>query len=138
MSCEGKENKEQGVRESEEREMECLVSASAEALAERIKSADADDPLLIRLAGDAEAFLRNRGFDISTPAGCKAAEQWLSSARVEDAFWEDNKPVTNAADWYLGEARLEGMMKIVRSRIGKYFGRNSCPGDEEDGDGIKA
>ena len=41
MSCEGKENKEQGVRGSEEREMECLVSASAEALAERIKSADA-------------------------------------------------------------------------------------------------
>ena len=130
MSFEGKENKDPGAwgsedREAYDRELERLASASAEALADRMKSADADDPLLIRLAGDAEEFLRNRGFDISTPAGCKAAEQWLSVARVEDAFWEDNEPVTNAADWYLGEARLEGMMKIVRSRIEKYFGGNT-------------
>lgn len=146
------------------------INAAAERLADRIKTVDIDDPLMKHLEAAAADFLLSRGFDISTCIGCKAALEWLRSARVEDAFWptdcgqdhsdpldkncgqdaadpvdnvdsytadqteqgdkvENGKTrnvgnrsgVDNAADWYIGEARLDGMIRILQARIDTYF-----------------
>lgn len=90
------------------------MEKAAERLGDRIKHADMTDPILRHM--DAAEFLRNKGFDISTFVGCKGALVWLEEAKVEDAFWEEGK-IDNAADWYLGEARIEAMKKIVQDRL---------------------
>ena len=95
---------------------------------------DLNNPLLRHLDAVTPEFLRSKGFDISTKVGCIAALQFLSSARVEEAFWEDpsspnyeqgqdgagtagGDEIRTAADWYIGEARLDGMRRIVENRL---------------------
>ena len=94
------------------------LAAAAEKMADHIRNAPLTDAVLRHLEAASGEFLRSRGFDISTPAGCRGALLYLRSCRVEDAFLEDESaPVDNAADWYLGEARLDGMIRIVEERI---------------------
>lgn len=101
------------------------LSNAAENLAEDIKKMDIADPLLRHLEAAAGEFLRAKGFDISTRPGCVAALKWLEEARVEEAFWEEGS-VDNAANWYLGEARLEGMRRVIEHRLEEIIsGRNN-------------
>ena len=90
------------------------LDAAAEKLSARIRSMDPDDQFLKHL--DADSFLRARGFDIGTVAGCKGALLWLDEADVEDAFW-DNGKIDNAADWYIGEGRLDALRIVVAGRL---------------------
>lgn len=92
------------------------VSSAAENLAAKIKKMDISDPLLRHLEAAAGEFLRLKGFDISTRPGCIAALKWLEEAKVEEAFWDEGG-VDNAADWYLGEARLDGMQRVIEHRL---------------------
>ena len=101
--------------------MEKREATAAERLAERIRTADLSDPILKKLELASAEFLQAKGFDIGTPAGCRAALVWLESAPVEEAFWERDGKVDNAADWYIGEARLDGMKRIVKERIRRHF-----------------
>jgi hypothetical protein len=98
---------------------------AAEKLADWIRTADLSDPILKKLELASVEFLRSKGFDISTQVGCKAALSWLESAPVEEAFWEQDGKVDNAADWYIGEARLDGMRRIVEERIKQHFSGES-------------
>ena len=98
----------------EEGKMDELDHA-AEKLSERMKKIDSDSPLLKKL--DAAPFLAAKGFNIGTLAGCKGALQWLDEARVEDAFWENDGPIDNAVDWYIGEGRIEALRKYVLNRL---------------------
>ena len=97
------------------------INEAAERMATRIQQMPADDPLLRKLELASADFLRSRGFDISKRAGCVAALNWLRRARVEDIFWEGGA-VDNAADWYIGEARIDGMIRALENRLEKYFG----------------
>ena len=92
------------------------LSIAAENLAADIKKMDISDPLLRHLEAVAGEFFRSKGFDISTRPECIAALKWLEEARVEEAFWDEGG-VDNAADWYLGEARLEGMRRVIEHRL---------------------
>ena len=92
------------------------VSNAAENLAVDIKKMDISDPLLRHLETAAGEFLRSKGFDISTRPGCIAALKWLEGAKVEEAFWDEGN-VDNAADWYLGKARLDGMRRVIEHRL---------------------
>ena len=94
---------------------------AAERLAERIRTGDLSDPILKKLELVSVEFLRAKGFDIGTKVGCQAALAWLESAAVEEGFWEQDGKVDNAADWYIGEARLDGMRRIVEERIRRHF-----------------
>ena len=96
------------------------LNRAAERLSDKIKKLPADDPLLKRLEAGTTEFMRSRGFDIGTFAGCKAALAWLETARVEDAFAEGPEKIDNPADWYLGEARLDGMKTILRARLAAF------------------
>ena len=93
---------------------------AAERLADRVKTLPADDPLIRKLEIGSAEFLRTKGFDISTRTGCLGALAWLDAAGVEDAFADGGK-VESAADWYIGEARLDGMKRIVENRLRKHF-----------------
>ncbi len=101
------------------------IERAAESLADRIKNMSADDPLLKHLEASSNEFLRSRGFDISTKPGCIAAIEWLRASRVEEAFWDDDK-IDTAADWYIGEARIDGMIKVLENRIHQFFPDNPC------------
>ncbi len=101
------------------------IERAAESLADRIKNMSADDPLLKHLEASSNEFLRSRGFDISTKPGCIAAIEWLRASRVEEAFWDDDK-IDTAADWYIGEARIDGMIKVLENRIHQFFSDNPC------------
>ena len=112
------------------------IERAAESLADRIKNMSADDPLLkhliqepcslaYNLEASSNEFLRSRGFDISTKPGCIAAIEWLRASRVEEAFWDDDK-IDTAADWYIGEARIDGMIKVLENRIHQFFPDNPC------------
>ena len=92
------------------------LSTAAENLAAKIKKMDISDSLLRHLEAATGEFLRLKGFDISTRPGCIAALKWLEGAKVEEAFWEDGS-VDNAADWYLGEAHLDGMQRVIEHRL---------------------
>ena len=105
--------------------MEIMEETAAERLADRIRTADLSDPILKKLELASVEFLQAKGFDIGTPAGCRAALIWLESAPVEEAFWEQDGKVDNAADWYIGEARLDGMKRIVEERIRRHFSGES-------------
>ena len=39
---------------------------------------------------------------------------------MEEAFWDDDK-IETAADWYIGEARIDGMIKVLENRIHRFF-----------------
>ena len=101
------------------------IERAAESLADRIRNMSADDPLLKHLEASSNEFLRSRGFDISTKPGCIAAIEWLRASRVEEAFWDDDK-IDTAADWYIGEARIDGMIKVLENRIHQFFPDNPC------------
>ena len=101
------------------------IERAAESLADRIKNMSADDPLLKHLEASSNEFLRSREFDISTKPGCIAAIEWLRASRVEEAFWDDDK-IDTAADWYIGEARIDGMIKVLENRIHQFFPDNPC------------
>lgn len=101
------------------------IERAAESLADRIKNMSADDPLLKHLEASSNEFLRSRGFDISTKPGCIAAIEWLRVSCVEEAFWDDDK-IDTAADWYIGEARIDGMIKVLENRIHQFFPDNPC------------
>ena len=92
------------------------LSTATENLAAKIKKMDISDPLLRHLEAAAGEFFRSKGFDISTRPGCIAALKWLEEAKVEDAFWDEGG-VDSAVDWYLGEARLDGMRRVIEHRI---------------------
>ena len=65
---------------------------AAEGLAERIRTADLSDPILKKLELANVEFLQAKGFDIGTPAGCRAALAWLENAPVKETFWgQDGK-----------------------------------------------
>ena len=106
------------------------LAAAAEALSDRAKTAPLSDPLLRHLEAVAPEFLRSKGFDVGTRAGCLAALRFLRSAKVEEAFWnetaipEEGSGVNNAADWYIGEARLDRMRRVIEHRLEEFF-----PGD---------
>ena len=75
-----------------------------------MKKLSPDDPLMKHL----------EGFDTSTKPGGLAAIEWLKSRGVEEAFWDDDK-IETAADWYIGEARIDGMIKVLENRIHRFF-----------------
>ena len=83
-----------------------------------IKKADVDDEYVAAIGESTEAFLREKGFDITTLAGCKAAQKWLESAKPKDAFWTEGE-ITDPMDQYMGEARIADMLKFVKDRIEK-------------------
>lgn len=97
------------------------IERAAESLADRMKNLSPEDPLLKHLEASSAEFLRARGFDISTRPGCIAAIAWLKSSRVEEAFWDDDDRIETAADWYIGEARIDGLIKVLESRIQQFF-----------------
>lgn len=102
------------------------LSEAAEKLADRIRTLPAGDPLLRRLEAGSVEFLRGKGFDVGTRGGCLAALAWLEEARVEDAYWSEalsgeQEEIRCAADWYIGEARIEGMRRILERRLREYF-----------------
>ena len=97
------------------------IDKAAESMAERIRTLPPDDPLLKHLEASSAEFLRSRGFDTSTRAGCTAAVEWLRSCRVEEAFWDEDSRIGTAADWYIGEARIDGLIKVLENRIRQYF-----------------
>ena len=102
-----------------------MMANYAEALNEYIRNAAADDELLKTFEEPTEQFLKEKGFDLSTLAGLKAAQVWLEKARPEDAFATEG-PIDNEVDWHMGEARLDGMLKIVKARIQKLIeGKNN-------------
>ena len=92
------------------------LSIAAEELSSLIKTIPLSDPLLRHLEVAATEFLRSKGFDISTRPGCIAALRWLEGAKVKEAFWDEGD-VDNAADWYIAEARLDGMRRVVEERL---------------------
>ena len=92
----------------------------AEALNEYIKSATVDDELLKSFEEPTEQFLKEKGFDLSTLAGLKAAQVWLEKAQPADAYVTEG-PIDNAVDWHMGEARLDGMLKIVKAKINRLI-----------------
>ena len=67
-----------------------------------------------------EAFLREKGYDISTLAGAKAAQKFLENAGPEDAFWTEG-PVDNEMDEYMGRMRIGAMLECVKARIEKMI-----------------
>lgn len=96
------------------------IEKAAESLADRVKKLSPDDPLMKHLEASSAEFLRSKGFDTSTKPGCLAAIEWLKSRGVEEAFWDDDK-IETAADWYIGEARIDGMIKVLENRIHRFF-----------------
>ncbi len=45
---------------------------------------------------------------------------------MEDAYWSEalsgeQEEIRCAADWYIGEARIEGMRRILERRLREYF-----------------
>ena len=70
-----------------------------------------------------EYTMKEKGFDINTLSGAKAAQKFLENARVEDAFITEG-PIDNAVDWHMGEARLDAMLKCVKARIQKMINKN--------------
>ena len=102
------------------------IERAAESLADLIKNMSADDPLLKHLEASSNEFLRSRGFDISTKPGCIAALEWLRASRVEEAFWDDDEKIETAVDWYIGEARIDGMIKVLENRIRQFFPDPHC------------
>jgi hypothetical protein len=67
------------------------------------------------------AFLKGKGFDISSLAGAKAAQKFLETAGPEDAFVTEG-PVDNEMDTFMGRMRLEAMLKCVKARIDQMIG----------------
>jgi len=107
-----------GTRNREEEMTE--LNHAAEKLAVNIKTLPLSDPILRHLEAAAAEFLHSKGFDISTRPGCIAALAWLDGAKVEEAFW-DGDGVSTAADWYIGEARLDGMRRVIEHRLQDSF-----------------
>lgn len=107
-----------GTRNREEEMTE--LNHAAETLAMNIKTLPLSDPILRHLEAAAAEFLHSKGFDISTRPGCIAALAWLDEAKMEEAFWDEDG-VSTAADWYIGEARLDGMRRIIERRMQDVF-----------------
>jgi hypothetical protein len=102
------------------------LNHAAEKLAMNIKTLPLSDPILRHLEAAAAEFLHSKGFDISTRPGCIAALAWLDEAKVEEAFWNEDG-VSTAADWYIGEARLDGMRRIIERRLQDVFPSRCFP-----------
>ena len=68
-----------------------------------------------------DAFLKDKGFDITNLAGAKAAQKFLENAGPEDAFVTEG-PVDNEMDAFMGKMRLEAMLKCVKARIDQMIG----------------
>ena len=90
----------------------------ARLFSEHIQNADVDDQFVAELGEAADQFLTEKGFDLNSLAGLKAAQAWLENAKVEDAFYSEG-PIENAIDWHVGEARIAAMLKVVKARIEK-------------------
>ncbi|MBO5567587.1 MAG: hypothetical protein J6A79_01385, partial [Clostridia bacterium] len=95
----------------------------AEGFSERVKYGDLDDEFLEGMDQVTEYTMKEKGFDINTLSGAKAAQKFLENARVEDAFITEG-PIDNAVDWHMGEARLDAMLKCVKDRIQKMINKN--------------
>lgn len=102
----------------EDEEGENPLEIMARLFSEHIRQADADDEFVAGLGEATDQFLAEKGFDLPTLAGLKAAQAWLEKAKVEEAFWSEG-PIENAIDQHMGEARIAAMLKIVKARIEK-------------------
>ena len=67
-----------------------------------------------------EFFLKEKGFDISTLAGAKAAQKFLEEAGPEDAFLTEGL-VDHEMDSFMGRMRLQAMLRCVHARIRKMI-----------------
>ena len=81
---------------------------------------DAGSDFLEGMDEAAEAFLKEKGFDIATLAGAKAAQKFLENAGPEDAFYTEG-PVDNEMDAWVGRMRLAAMLRCVKARIEKMI-----------------
>ena len=87
---------------------------------EHMKNASMDDEFMVAMDEVTVREMAEKGFDINTLTGCKAAQAWLEKARVEDAFATEG-PIDNAVDWHVGEGRLNAMLRCVKARIDRMI-----------------
>lgn len=80
-----------------------------------------DEDFAVEMDAATETFLKDKGFDISSLAGAKAAQKFLENAGPEDAFVTEG-PVDNVMDEFMGKMRLETMLKCVKARIDQMIG----------------
>lgn len=104
---------------SQDMDMDTMATF-AEAFSEHIRHAEPDDEFMQGMDQVTEITMKEKGFDINTLAGAKAAQSWLENAKVEDAFLTEG-PIENAVDWHMGEARLDAMQKCIKIRIQKMI-----------------
>lgn len=90
------------------------------AFGEYMAGGGADDDFMRDMDASTEAFLKEKGFDITTLAGAKAAQQFLENAGPEDAFVTEG-PVDNEMDEAMGRMRLSAMLGCVKARIQKMI-----------------
>ena len=79
-----------------------------------------DDEFMRDMDASTEAFLKEKGFDITTLVGAKAAQRFLEKAGPEDAFVTEG-PVDNEMDEAMGRMRLDAMLRCVKARIQKMI-----------------
>ena len=108
--------------DEEDEDDENPLELMARLFSEHIQNAEADDEFVQDLGEITDHFLTEKGFNLSTLSGLKAAQKWLEEAKVEDAFWTEG-PIDNAIDWHIGEARIAAMLKVVKKRIEDYIKR---------------
>lgn len=110
------ENEEYDDDDSSEEELDSVWEAFGDA-PDDAAGGDFDDDM----DEATEFFLKEKGFDISTLAGAKAAQKFLEEAGPEDAFITEG-PVDNEMDNFMGRMRLQAMLRCVHARIRKMIG----------------
>ena len=81
----------------------------------------AGDKFLEEMDESTLVFLKEKGYDITSLAGAKAAQKFLENAGPEDAFYTEG-PVDNEMDRRIGEMRIQAMLRCVKLRIEKMIG----------------
>ncbi len=80
----------------------------------------ADDDFMKEFDEMTVRFLADKGFDIKTLAGAKAAQKFLEEADLEDAFVTEG-PVEDEVDKHMARMRLDSMLACVKARIQKMI-----------------
>ena len=101
------------------------LASLAETYTEHLEKADLNDPMMEVMRESTELFLKEKGYDCNTLTGLKAAQKWLESAKIQEVFYNDEDPVDNDLDWFIGEARLTAMIRIVNAMIEKKLGQGN-------------
>ena len=101
------------------------LASLAETYTEHLEKADLNDPMIEVMRESTELFLKEKGYDCNTLTGLKAAQKWLESAKIQEVFYNDEDPVDNDLDWFIGEARLTAMIRIVNAMIEKKLGQGN-------------